>query len=219
MKDNCSGSRSNCTATAIPRPPSPPCACIIPRESYLRYLPAVYAADDESRWFLERFLALFQTDWDDLERRIDTYRGYFDPAAVPDGAALAYLAGWLDLPLEAAWTDQQRRRLLVAAPQIYAQRGTLPTVRRYLQVYLENIRDPSGTDKDTPPPPSPAGCPAPATAGPDEPFADGYPIIVEGFPRTTAAAVQHDGRGGVGGGAAALGAEHDRAAATRRVQP
>lgn len=56
-----------------------------PRESYLTYLPAVYSADDESRWFLERFLPIFQTEWDELERRIGDIAQYFDPDAVPSG--------------------------------------------------------------------------------------------------------------------------------------
>jgi phage tail-like protein len=112
-----------------------------PRESYLTYLPAVYTADDESAWFLERFLSIFQTEWDGLEREIEDIARYFDPAAVPAGPFLAYLARWLALPLEGAWNEAQKRRLLVAMPALYSRRGTLNGLRDYLRVYLQNIVD------------------------------------------------------------------------------
>jgi phage tail-like protein len=110
-----------------------------PRSSYLQYLPAVYSADQESRWFLERFLSIFQTEWDDLEQRIAEIGRYFDPEAVPAGKALAYLARWLALPLEGDWDWEQKRRLLAAIPDLYRRRGTAQGLRAYLQVYLHNI--------------------------------------------------------------------------------
>jgi phage tail-like protein len=131
-----------------------------PRESYLGYLPAVYQADDESRWFLERFLSVFQTEWDDLARRVEELAAYYDPLAVPadhDGAHLAYLASLLALPLEGDWDVEQKRRLLAAAPRLTPRRGTNAGLREYLQIYLENL---TGL--------------TPAVQG-------GYPLIIEGF--------------------------------------
>ena len=110
-----------------------------PRESYLRYLPAVFSEDEESRWFLERFLAIFQTEWDQLEQRIAETAIYLDPAAAPGGPFLDYLASWLAVPLERAWDDAQKRRLLKAAPRLTPRRGTIDGVRDVLRVYLENI--------------------------------------------------------------------------------
>jgi phage tail-like protein len=110
-----------------------------PRQSYLQYLPPVYAADDDSRRFLERFLSIFQTDWDRMEREIEWIARYFDPDAVPEGAFLAYLAEWLALPLEGAWSEAQKRRLLTAAPAIYPKRGTPQALMTYLRIYLSNL--------------------------------------------------------------------------------
>jgi phage tail-like protein len=110
-----------------------------PRDSYIKHLPAVYSSDDESRRFLERFLSLFQAEWDAMEAVNDDIAMYFDPDAVPEGAFLKYLAEWLALPLEGAWTEEQKRRLLSAAPEIYPERGTAKGLRRYLQVYLSNL--------------------------------------------------------------------------------
>lgn len=109
-----------------------------PRSSYLNYLPAVYQADDTSRWFLERFLSIFQTEWDGLEAQIEDMTALFDPAAVPAGA-LDQLAAWIGLPLEGTWNTEQKRAMLKAVPQIYPRRGTSASLRRYLQVYLGNI--------------------------------------------------------------------------------
>jgi phage tail-like protein len=110
-----------------------------PRDSYLSYLPAVYQADDESRWFLERFLSIFQTEWDDLERKVEDLPALFDPKAVQAGAALEYLAGWLALTPEGGWTPEQNRRLLAAAPKIYPRRGTVDGLRDQLRVYLKEL--------------------------------------------------------------------------------
>lgn len=117
-----------------------------PRESYLGYLPAVYAADDNTRWFLERYLSLFQTDWDILERKITESIALFDPDAVPPGAALDALSRRFGLPLEGDWSDEQRRNLLRSMRDFYTKRGTAEGLRAYLQVYLQNISglDPAG---------------------------------------------------------------------------
>lgn len=110
-----------------------------PRDSYLQYLPAVYAMDEESRAFLERFLALFQTEWDAVEAKIESIAAYFDPDAVPEGAFLDYLSQWLALPLEGEWSETQKRRLLSAAPALYERRGTPASLRAYLRIYLANL--------------------------------------------------------------------------------
>ncbi len=111
-----------------------------PRESYLQYLPATYSSDDEMRLFLERFLAMFQTEWDGVDREIDTMERFFDPDAVPAGEFLDFLASrWLALPLEGTWDYTQKRRLLSAAPKIYPHRGQLQGLRDFLAVYLANM--------------------------------------------------------------------------------
>lgn len=112
-----------------------------PRHSYLSYLPAIYAADDNSRAFLERFLMIFQTEWDDLERRLAEFHANFDPQAMPAGMFVDELARWLALPLEQRWSFEQKRRLLQAVPKFYCQRGTLAGLRAFLQAYLYNLAD------------------------------------------------------------------------------
>lgn len=109
-----------------------------PRDSYLRYLPAVYGASDAARSFLERFLSIPQTEWDRLRERIATIARYFDPYAVPDDG-LAYLASWLDAELEPGWTADDGRRLLALLPSLRDRRGTAGAVRATARVYLRSI--------------------------------------------------------------------------------
>jgi phage tail-like protein len=118
-----------------------------PRESYLEHLPSIFQADDESRRFLEQLLAVFQTPWDELERTLQDMPRLFDPRAVPEGAAMEYLAAWLALPLEGSWSWEQKRRLLEAAPAIYPRRGTVDGLLAYLRPYLANLAGPGQADR------------------------------------------------------------------------
>jgi phage tail-like protein len=110
-----------------------------PRQSYLDYLPAIFAEEGESRWFLERFLSIFQTEWDELEGQIADLPALFDPDAVPGGPLLDQLARWIALPLEGTWDAEQRRNLLRLVRRFYPQRGTAAGLRLFLQATLQNI--------------------------------------------------------------------------------
>lgn len=93
-----------------------------PRRSMVRDLPAVFSEDEASRRFLERFMAVFQHDWDALERRADRMAQYFDPVAVPD-SHLDYLASWLGTAFDNGWSNADRRHLLTQLTKIrFAER-------------------------------------------------------------------------------------------------
>ncbi|MEV6304234.1 phage tail protein [Actinoplanes sp. NPDC051861] len=125
-----------------------------PRESYLEHLPAVFSADEESRWFLERYLSIAQTEWDAISERTRTVERNFAPASAPE-EFLRYLCSWLALPVERDWTPPQLRGALAAAGRFYPRRGTAAAIREWLTVYLE------------------------AMTG-HRPADDGYPRLIEG---------------------------------------
>jgi hypothetical protein len=80
-----------------------------PRISYLQYLPAVYQEDTDSRLFLDRFLSLFQTEFDNFDRQIDEVWKVFDPASVTE-KHFDWLASWLGLYIQPDSLIDQRCR-------------------------------------------------------------------------------------------------------------
>ncbi len=112
-----------------------------PRQSYLQYLPAVFQDDDESRLFLDRFLSIFQTTFDDLDTFLDNLWQIFDPLMTPK-KVFPWLAAWVDLPINAGSTLAQQRQWLKAAFQTYLIRGTVAGLEQVIQEYagVENIR-------------------------------------------------------------------------------
>jgi phage tail-like protein len=111
-----------------------------PRSSYLQYLPAAYQEDDESREFLDRFLAIFQSGFDDFDAEIDRLPDLFDPFLVPR-KHLLWLAGWMAVGVDPRWlgaNDRPLREQLARAIAIYRVRGTpqglVDAIRTYAHV-------------------------------------------------------------------------------------
>lgn len=112
-----------------------------PRQSYLQYLPAVFQDDDESRLFLDRFLSIFQTTFDDVDNFLDNLWQVFDPLMTPD-SAFPWLAAWLALPIDPTMELPQQRQLLKSAFSTYLVRGTVQGLEELIQAYtgVGNIR-------------------------------------------------------------------------------
>jgi phage tail-like protein len=112
-----------------------------PRESYLQYLPAVFQDDDESRLFLDRFLSIFQTTFDDVDHFLDNLWQVFDPLVTPD-SAFPWLAAWLALPIDPTMELSKQRQLLKSAFPTYLVRGTVQGLAQLIQAYtgVDNIR-------------------------------------------------------------------------------
>lgn len=108
-----------------------------PRESYVKLLPAVFSQDDESRRFLEQFLAVFQSEWEGLEQRVDTISGLFDPATAPGLDGLRYLADQLNLPEVGFERDLVAyRRFVTEAVKIEAAPGTVEGLRGLVRAWI-----------------------------------------------------------------------------------
>ncbi len=105
-----------------------------PRQDWLKYLPALYQQDEESRSFLSRFLSILQTDFDGFDETIDNIWTYFDPSSVPNDWFL-WLAAWIALPINPLWTDAQKRSVLKNAGQQYRLRGTPAGLQQLISDY------------------------------------------------------------------------------------
>jgi phage tail-like protein len=126
-----------------------------PRASYLDFLPAVFAADDLTG-FLDRFLGGFRAEWEGLQGEITDLPRLADPRAVPAGPALAFLASWFGVTLDARWSPQRQRDWLLANLAVLGKRGTPAAVRSLLAAFLSGQSGQSGPD-------------------------GGYPVLVERF--------------------------------------
>jgi phage tail-like protein len=103
---------------------------VLAKGSYLRHLPAVYHRDD----LMGRFLMLFESFWDPIEKQIAQIPAYFDPKMTPPDF-LPWLASWFSLVLDERCPEPQRRELIRLATTLYRKRGTKSGLREYLEAY------------------------------------------------------------------------------------
>ena len=92
-------------------------------DTYSRYLPPLYVRDPEEKKILDAFLALFESQYVDVERAIAELPRLFDPATAPP-LWLDGLAGWLAVPLDEAWSEAKKRRAIARAFESHCWRGT-----------------------------------------------------------------------------------------------
>lgn len=114
-------------------PPAPawtPAAVLAGRSTYMDYLPGVFSRND----FLARYLLIFETINEPVQRTVDNLPDYFDPSLAP-ADFLPWLGSWLGLVLDERWPDAQRRELIQAAPDLYRWRGTRRGLSEYIRVY------------------------------------------------------------------------------------
>jgi phage tail-like protein len=114
----------------------------LPRDTSLRYLPAVYREDPLSASFLDRMLAMFDAIRDEIAGHVDDLARLLDPRGTPAEPAaaggsdfLTWLASWVGLALERQWPVEQRRQLLAHAHRLFALRGTAAGLALHLRLY------------------------------------------------------------------------------------
>lgn len=106
------------------------------KECFLQYLPSVLWQEGATPpGFLERFLRIFQEEFDTLEKKVDDIPNMFDPWKTP-AEFLPWLASWVALELDKGWTEQQSRALLRSIVSLYKKRGTTEGLQEYLKIYV-----------------------------------------------------------------------------------
>jgi len=113
------------------RAPEPPSMVSLLRQSsYLEYLPGMYQSDA----FMGRFLLIFESILDPIERQVADIHHYFDPHLAPP-EMLKWLASWLGLVMDERWPEVRRRELVASAGPLYAWRGTKRGLSELLRLY------------------------------------------------------------------------------------
>jgi phage tail-like protein len=108
-----------------------------PGDSYLNYLPAVYARE-ASGDFLERLLDLAKSVLGDLEAAIADLPRIYDPETSPAND-LPWLASWLAFDLPDSLADLKHpdrvRSLISRLHSLYKRRGTPAGVSEFVEIY------------------------------------------------------------------------------------
>ncbi len=125
----------------------------LPSQSWIDSLPMIYRAND-SEHFLERYLGIFQTLYEELDSQIANIADRFDPLCT-ESEFLGWLCEWLDISDGDQWPEEKLRQLLMTAVDLFRKRGTRESVEKMIGLYLGekpliieefSIRDFKGTD-------------------------------------------------------------------------
>lgn len=98
-------------------------------ESFIDYLPEIYR---DYNGFTDRFLRLFAAQYLDVERKIDTLPGTFDPSVSPPDT-LRWLAELVGVPHIGEWETDGLRKLLTSG--IYKRRGQFSVFADYIEYF------------------------------------------------------------------------------------
>jgi phage tail-like protein len=125
-------------------------------------LPAAYQEDS----FTTRFTEALDGVLAPVFATLDCFGAYLDPALAPEDF-LAWLAGWVAVPLDEQANLEQRRALVANAVELHRWRGTARGIARFVELLTGGevtVTDSGGTSWSP-------------DAGPDRPGDDGPPWV------------------------------------------
>lgn len=103
-----------------------------PRSSFLEYLPEVYQQEDDG--FFERYLAVFQSLYEDLETEIDRIVQYLDYQTAPE-ENLNLFAEWTGRwNQNGQWEPSQLRHLIRHLQKLQSGRGTWTVMKEMIRL-------------------------------------------------------------------------------------
>ena len=104
-----------------------------PGHDLLRRLPKVYSREPVSTSFLRRYLAMFDGFLGQLEVDSNTRERLVEPDATPT-EWLNWLASFIGMELDGRWPEATQRAILAEAAWLFRFRGTVPGLRRFLEL-------------------------------------------------------------------------------------
>lgn len=104
-----------------------------PRQSWIEYLPEIYQKEDKEA-FLDRYLGIFQTIYEDLNEEIRQVSNKFD-LETAQGEDLICLARWLGIENSYIWPEDKLRLLLGHGVSLYQRRGTRQGLMDFITLY------------------------------------------------------------------------------------
>jgi phage tail-like protein len=104
-----------------------------PEQTYLQFLPAIYREEPASAEQLRLFLAPVEALFDGIDGKVDGLPRRIDPATAPE-EWVAFLMRWLGFPPLDSLDAGVRKKLLLAAPELLARRGTMRALQQVLDI-------------------------------------------------------------------------------------
>ncbi|MHC1757839.1 MAG: phage tail protein [Methanosarcina sp.] len=105
-----------------------------PRTSYLDYLPAIYQEDSVSRGLLERFLAIFESIFFEIDFTIEHIGRFFETYGAPP-EFLSWLGSWLAVSIDKDWPEDKKRLFIRNAVSLYKKRGTREGLEESIELF------------------------------------------------------------------------------------
>lgn len=107
----------------------------VSRESYIKWLPAIYQRSDTTgRNVVRDVLWLVQHLFGSIDNILDAIHTYFDSYETPS-AFLPWLASWSAMLLEPDWPENKKRRLIKKAMELYRLRGTVRGLKLFISLF------------------------------------------------------------------------------------
>ncbi|MFI5288301.1 MAG: phage tail protein I [Polyangia bacterium] len=107
----------------------------ISRESYVKWLPAIYQrADLNGKNFVRDLLWIIQHLFSSIEEQLDAVHHVFDPYEAPE-SFLPWLASWSAMVIEEDWPITKKRRLIKKAIELYRIRGTVKGLKLFISLF------------------------------------------------------------------------------------
>jgi phage tail-like protein len=106
-----------------------------PGHDLLRRLPKTYSRNVAMVSFITRYLSIFDGTLTELDGRAADRDVLVDPDAAPE-EVMPWLASFVGLVLDMRWPASARRTLIREAVWLFRFRGTVPGLKRFLEIYL-----------------------------------------------------------------------------------
>lgn len=103
-----------------------------PKEVLNSYLPEIYQGNKQE--FLERFLSIFQSVYEDMARKIRQDTSFLDLQASKK-ELLLWLAQWIHVENRHLWKEENLRRYLLCGASCFGQRGTVRGLIRMVRIF------------------------------------------------------------------------------------
>lgn len=107
---------------------------IFPKETWLEYLPEIYQNGQENTSFLERYLGIFQTIYENMTEQITEVPRHME-VSIAERKFLLWIAEWLAVDDKYLWNEEQLRYLLKHAMSLYRKRGTVSYLQEIVKLY------------------------------------------------------------------------------------